>query len=371
MIMSKRHFFLLVLVLFIQVIAIPGAALSAEAGNSPGKYVVIMHPTVANIGTWQYLTSEGILPVCSETPVLGVYSGQGNYDYSLTERYIREEGLGHVRLMEIEAQLDPQFLFAENVNSGVFRKIFNMAGGIVFFGGPDIPPAVYGHEMSLLTVVTDPHRHYLELSFLFHLTGGYQDEDFVPFLEDDPGMPVLGICLGMQTMNVAAGGTMIQDIPFDIYGRTTVEQVLAMDGDLQHRNYWSAYRTDPDVAARTFHRIRIEPESHMEAVAGGNGNTPFILSSHHQALDLIGKGYRVTAWCMDNKVVEAIEHSRYPNVIGIQFHPEVTSLYDRESRITFRPGEEAEHSFLDLYPGDLGEDFHRSFWRYFGSLLDR
>ncbi len=366
----RMRFVLLLLLPAVFVVSAAGAESSAKAEITSEKHIVIMHPTVANVRTWQYLTTEGILPVDPATPVLGVYSGQGAYNYSVTENFLREEGLDHIRLFEIEAPFDAQFLFAENVNSGLFRKIFNMAGGIVFFGGPDIPPATYGHEMNLLTVVTDPHRHYLELSFLFHLLGGYQDEGFKPLLEENPGLPILGICLGMQTMNVAAGGTMIQDIPFEIYGKTTVEQVLAMDADLQHRNYYAAYRTDPDVAARTFHRIRVEQGSHMEAVNTGNEVFPFVLSSHHQALDNIGKDYRVTAWCMDGQVVEAIEHNRYPNVIGIQFHPEVSSLYDEDSKITFRPGEDAEYSFLDLYPGGLGEDFHRRFWKHIGRLLD-
>jgi hypothetical protein len=62
-------------------------------------------------------------------------------------------------------------------------------------------------------VITDPHRHYLELSFLFHLLGGFQDESFLPLLEERPEYPVLGICLGMQSMNVATGGDMIRIFP--------------------------------------------------------------------------------------------------------------------------------------------------------------
>lgn len=369
--MRNKTLILLLVLLVFPPAGHAGGDSSAKAGSSAEKYIVIMHPTVGNINTWLYLTSEGILPVEPGTGVLGVYSEQGAYDYSQTADFLKQEGLDNIKLMGIETPFDPHFLFAENANSGLFRKIFGMAGGIIFFGGPDIPPATYGREMSLLTVVTDPHRHYLELSFLYHLLGGYQDEDFVPLMEENRDLPVLGICLGMQTMNVATGGTMIQDIPFEVYGKTTVEQVLAMDADRQHRNYWSAYRTDPEVGARSFHRILTEPDSHMGTVLGRSDVPPYILSSHHQALDLIGKGFRVTAWSMDKKVAEAIEHTRYPNVIGIQFHPEVSSLYMEEEKITFRPGEEAEHSFMDLYPGELGEDFHRNFWRHTGKLLNR
>jgi putative glutamine amidotransferase len=340
----------------------------AELHLPAQDYIVIMHPTTANISTWQYLVSEGILPVDPHIPVLGVYSNHASYDYSQSAEFIMAGKKSHIRLYGIEQELDLADLFRENPVTPAFREIFERARAIIFFGGPDIPPAVYGRDMNLLTVVTDPHRHYLELSFLFHLAGGYQDEAFKPLLDDKPGLPVLGICLGMQTMNVAAGGTLIQDIPTEIYGKTTVEQVLEMDQDRQHRNYHSTFRTDPGVGARSFHRIRIKEGSHLQSAAG-SGHFPHILSSHHQALDDIGKGYRVTAWCMEGKVVEAIEHQKYPNVIGIQFHPEVTSLFMEDSKIQFLPFTEATHSFIELYPGVKGEYFHREFWRHFGGLI--
>ncbi len=70
--------------------------------------------------------------------------------------------------------------------------------------------------MSLLTRLTDPYRHYFEASFLFHLLGGSQNIDYTPFLEVNKEYTVYAICLGIQTMNIAAGGTMTQDIPSEL-----------------------------------------------------------------------------------------------------------------------------------------------------------
>ncbi|MFP4367614.1 MAG: gamma-glutamyl-gamma-aminobutyrate hydrolase family protein [Bacteroidales bacterium] len=317
---------------------LPEQSSGKQIKDNQDKFIVIMHPTVDNIRTWIYLTSEGILPVEPDIKLLGVYSDHASYDYSRTDDYIRMNGYDHISLLGIGSSMEIDHLFSENVNTEIFRMVFQMAKGILFFGGPDIPPAIYGDEMNLLTVVTDPHRHYLEVSFLFHLLGGYQNEDHIPFLEENRELPLLGICLGMQTMNVTTGGTMIQDIPSDIYGKNSVEQVLAMDSDQQHRNYYSAFRIDQDVAARSFHRILVEEESHLEQVLADNQTLPYVLSSHHQAIDRLGKGFWVTARSSDSKIIEAIEHVRYPNVMGIQFHPEVITLYEQESSSTLISG---------------------------------
>jgi putative glutamine amidotransferase len=68
--------------------------------------------------------------------------------------------------------------------------------------------------------------------------GGYGNEDFEPFLKEKPKYLVTGFCLGMQTMNVATGGTLIQDIPAEIYGATTSEKTLEIGRANLHRNYW-------------------------------------------------------------------------------------------------------------------------------------
>ncbi|TVQ84523.1 MAG: hypothetical protein EA393_14400 [Bacteroidetes bacterium] len=333
------------------------------------KYIVLMHPTVFNLERFQFLTENDIFTLPDNYRAVGVYHQSASYDYNLSYEYIREKKLGNISMLGLTDELNETNIFSSNELSDVFRKIFENSEGIIFFGGPDIPPAIYGYPTSLLTIITDPHRHYMELSFLFQLLGGYQDETFEPLLEQKPEYRILGICLGMQTMNIATGGTMFQDIPTELYDIHTVEDVLAQPADEQHRNYQIHFRTDPDVFPYSFHRIRIEEGSIMETIAGSTDITPFIASSHHQALKKIGKGWKVNAWSMDNKVVEAIEHRKYPNVFGIQFHPEVIRLYEEEPLI-LTPGQTDGKSFFEAYPGGMGVDFHLGFWKYLGEIYN-
>jgi putative glutamine amidotransferase len=332
------------------------------------KHILLMHPTVNNLRTFYFLTGEGIFSLPEDYRVVGVYHREGRYDYSLSEDFIREEGLGDIALLALDQALDQMDLFGENALSETFTELFTRSKGAIFFGGPDIPPLVYGEQTDLLTVITDPHRHYLELSLLFHLLGGYQDESHTPLLEKNPHYRILGICLGMQSMNVATGGTLTQDIPTAVYGKTTVEQVLEMEPDMQHRNYHTHYSLDQRITSYGYHRIRMAAGSQHARLTGNEDVFPVVMSSHHQAADRIGKGFRIAAWSMDGRIVEAIEHETYPNVIGVQYHPELRFIFEPETRVAHIPGEEPGPAYLDLWPGEKGENFHRDFWKHIGVM---
>jgi putative glutamine amidotransferase len=334
----------------------------------PGeKHIVLMHPTVNNLRIFRYLTESRIFPLPGNYRVVGVYHKNGSYDYSQSHQYLEKEGLHNFALLGLEPALDQDQLFRGNALTDDFRLIFENSDGVIFFGGPDIPPAIYGHPTSLLTVITDPHRHHLELSFLFHLLGGFQDEEYQPLLDENPDYSILGICLGMQTMNVATGGTMIQDIPFEVYGVMSVEEVLNMQGHRQHRNYLTNYAMDKNLEPDSYHPVVIAPGSLMEKIAGSTDHRPVVLSSHHQAVRRVGKGWKITATCTDGIIAEALEHEKYPNVIGVQFHPERPKIFDG-SELKKRPGESTGQSYKQLYPGDQGENFHVNFWKVIGEM---
>lgn len=345
---------------------------AADAGDvafiAGEKHLLVMHPTVNNIKTIYNLIEKGLFTLPAGYRIVGVYAKSGAYDYALSEAYISENSLTNFALYGIEHDLEPDILYGDNALTETFRWLFNNSEGAIFLGGPDLPPATYGHPANLLTIITDPNRQYLELSFLYHLLGGSQDLNAIPLLEEDPFYCILGICLGMQSMNVATGGTLFQDIPTEIYQQTTAEAVTGADPNLQHRNYYPHLDVFEELSPYWFHQIIMEENSMLAGIAGNSSFPPFVLSSHHQAVRDLGKGFRITAWSVDRKTAEAIEHSDYPNVLGIQFHPEGDVLYQPESKLRFVPGDSLGYAFLERYPGEKGETFHRNLWKHVGLM---
>lgn len=349
----------------------PDVVITTDELSAFKPTLVLMHPTVNNLKTFISLTEKDIFPFPAVANVLGVYHSRGAYDYSQSAKFLQELRNPRFALLEVSGDLRPENLYTYNECSDVYSNIFENSEGIIFFGGPDMPPATYESQTNLLTSITDVHRHYVELSFLFHLLGGSQNEEIAPLLDSKPEYTILGICLGMQTMNVATGGTMVQDIPTEIYRLATVEEVLALDENTQHRNYYSNLGVDKDLIWGHFHQIQFEPGSMFDSLNRSSQELPYIWSSHHQALGKLGKDIVPIAWSMDGKIIEAIKHAKYPNVLGVQFHPEVPSIYDADSKLKRIPFEQEQQSYIELYPNAKGEDFHRAFWLMVGEWFKR
>jgi putative glutamine amidotransferase len=337
-----------------------------ELDNSKPS-IILMHPTVKNLKTFIYLIDNGIFPLSEDYQIVGLYHKLGNYSYNQTADFIKNEGLNRFKLVEVEPELSPKELFMTNSCSPTLKTIFQQSKGAIFFGGPDLPPNTYDKKVNLLTEITDVHRHYLELTFLFQLLGGWQDTLFTPLMAENKSFTLLGICLGMQSMNVATGGTMVQDIPTEIYGLKTIEDVLSMEIDQQHRNYHTNFGTDTDLIWGSFHRVKLESGSLLDSLNEFSPISPTVWSSHHQCVDRLGKGMAPIAWSIDGKIVEAMVHSKYPNVIGVQFHPEVPAIYNSQEMLKQLPLQPASNSYINIFPGNKGENFHKSFWRYIGT----
>ncbi|MGC9354561.1 MAG: hypothetical protein ACP5D9_12025, partial [Mariniphaga sp.] len=156
------------------------------------KYILLADPTTSNIETVNFLVNNGLLDInLRKFNFVGIYAENQNYDFEESLRYIEQNKLSHFKLHAFRGNLDKNRLFERNNYSEELRGVFQNSVGIFFFGGPDIPADVYGEE-NTFSEVTDPERHYFEATFLFHLLGGRQNENFKPFLEENPEYFVTG-----------------------------------------------------------------------------------------------------------------------------------------------------------------------------------
>lgn len=177
--------------------------------------------------------------------------------------------------------------------------------GLLLCGGEDIDPAFYG-QRNCGSQPPDIPRDEAELKL------------FRAFFE--AGKPIFGICRGIQLINVALGGTLIQDLPPE-------SRIFHQGG-----------------ARSKIHPIRAGAGSLLERLYG----TVFPVNSiHHQAVDLLGDGLSPTAWA-ESGFVEAVEHRTHP-VFAVQFHPERMCFALRRPDTV--DGEALFRHFIDLCRG--------------------
>jgi putative glutamine amidotransferase len=132
---------------------------------------------------------------------------------------------------------------------------------------------------------------------------------------EEKQLPVLAICYGMQALNVARGGTLIQDIGSQVEGSIKHEQGQPLE--------------------RPSHAVTIERAGVFARFRSINGNSPRVNSHHHQAIGNIGRELRASAWANDG-VIECIEDTRNDRfALGIQWHPELSWREDDFSREIF------------------------------------
>jgi putative glutamine amidotransferase len=170
--------------------------------------------------------------------------------------------------------------------------IIESLDGIVFSGGNDIDPAHWGAERHPATDV-DGVRDASELMLMKGALAA--------------GLPLLGVCRGMQLMAVATGGTLHQHLPDVI-------------GDERHQ---AEAGTDPlaaDASAYGRHDVVTGPGTLAHALLGAHLT---VNSFHHQAVDDPGT-FTATGWCPDDRVIEVVEDRRHPFALGVQWHPERT-----------------------------------------------
>ena len=174
--------------------------------------------------------------------------------------------------------------------------------GLLLTGGIDVDPALYGEPKQPETDTPDPELDAAEISVIAEAL--YRD------------LPILGICRGLQILNVHHGGTLIQHLVPPERHRTT------KNGD----------RSLP------VHSVEIREGTLLASIAGTR-NIWHVNSRHHQAVKTLGRGLRVSAVDPEDEVIEAIENPEKRFVLAVQWHPE-----DQVRRDSVQ---------LDLFPGLL------------------
>jgi putative glutamine amidotransferase len=172
-------------------------------------------------------------------------------------------------------------------------EILDRIDGLILAGGADVDPASYDAQRDPATKGTVPERDRSEVALARRA------------VERD--MPLLGICRGMQVLNVALGGTLHQHVP-DLVGH-------------------SEHRRNPGSFDDSDHDVRLTPGSLAARAAGEELHGT--KSHHHQAVDALGEGLEVTGRSTLDELPEAIEAPACHFVLGVQWHPEA----DERSRV--------------------------------------
>lgn len=333
--------------------------------------LAIFYPSLGSIRVLVELRKNGLITV-ENLLVIGVFHEKENIDYKASIAYVKDNKLDWVKFHKLRAELSRNNLFEKNPLSAEFEEIFKKSDGVIFFGGPDIPPQIFKEKTNLLTRIENPYRHFLELSFIFHLLGGFQDNNFKALLDSSPQFPVLAFCLGFQSLNVGTGGTLIQDIWSEVYEKKYFEDVIGLGKENWHTNPFAPLYPEEKLIGYNLHRIKfIEGGKFCGEFAFKKEDTPYILSSHHQMAGKLGKGWKIAATSLDGKVAEAIEHEKFANVLGVQFHPEFPVLYDPEKKFRFTLEDKEAKSLLSILEANPPSlPFHKKIWSWFSKRLE-
>lgn len=183
-------------------------------------------------------------------------------------------------------------------NAEAIRQVAGRIDGLLLTGGGDIDPTWFGEEPIPGLGWIDPERDHLEVVLIRRIM--------------EESKPILAICRGCQILNVAAGGDMFQDLYHQ------------REGLLQHMQ--KAPRS------HLSHSVEVAKNSLLYRIAGNAAMK--VNSFHHQAVRKVAPGFVASATAKDG-VIEAVESTRHPFVLGVQWHPEHLVEVDVISRRLF------------------------------------
>jgi putative glutamine amidotransferase len=220
--------------------------------------------------------------VPTERPVIGVTAYEELASWGNWHTQASLVPSGYVRSLA-EAGASPVILPVQEEDDDVLDALVERLDGLVLTGGPDVDPARYGAEPHPRAQPPRPSRDERELALIEAARRR--------------GLPVLAICRGMQLLNVAHGGTLVQHLP-DVVGHD------------EH---------NPTPGEFSKHPVRIDPQCRLaKALGWDNRDVP---THHHQGIDRLAESLSAVGWAEDG-TIEAIEDPSRRFVVGVQWHPE-------------------------------------------------
>lgn len=217
-------------------------------------------------------------------PIIGL---SADYSYELSKHCLGDAYVASVRAAGGEVVILPP-----SDDEGTIARYLDICDGLILSGGGDLDPVFWGEQPSVRLGEVCPRRDVFELALARQALA--------------LDIPLLGICRGCQVINVAAGGSLLQDL----------------SSDLCHNQ--KAPRDYP------FHAIFIEPETILARLIGQTEVR--VNSFHHQAIDKPARGLFISARTADG-TAEALESPAGNYLLGVQWHPE--TLRDRTSHLIF------------------------------------
>lgn len=219
--------------------------------------------------------------------------------------YVHEEGFDpfeisytpHAYTEVIQAVGGIPIVFPLTQGSHIEEQL-ELVDALLFTGGQDVNPFHYQEQPGLLLGGTSPLRDAREIELL-HAALKMKK-------------PVLGVCRGLQLINVALGGSLYQDL-----------------SEIPNLSIQHVQKTPPEYTA---HAVNVKSDSALAQIMTSGD---YVNTIHHQAIKTLGKGLEVSAWSPDN-VIEAFEsRDDDHSIVGVQWHPELTYKTNQPSRAIF------------------------------------
>lgn len=232
-------------------------------------------------------------------PLIGISCSMGQAIYSMNQDNVpqMQHRLGDNYVKAIVQAGGVPVLLPNNMDLTSVEELSAGLDGFLLSGGGDVDPALFGERATVELGAVTPRRDDFELAL-------------VRYVINETNKPVLGICRGIQVMNVAMGGTLHIDLPGD--------------GKLCHS--LTMYPRNVQT-----HDVNVTPGTRMEDIMSGNKGR--VNSFHHQAIRDVADCFVISAVSADDGVVEAVEQPGERFMVGVQWHPEELVEYEEAQKL--------------------------------------